>query len=79
MTLGDFHVVLLFDGKTHVFGILARIFYFFICFLLPYLISLLFIFDQVRVGIVVFLYLYKLARPLLVYFLGAVQHCVLHA
>jgi hypothetical protein len=79
MTLGDFDVVLLFNGKTHIFGILTRIFYFFICFLLPYLIPLFFIFDQVRVGVVVFFYLYKLARPLLIYFLGAVKHCVLHA
>lgn len=79
MTLGDFHVVLLFNGKAHIFGILARIFYFFICFLLPYLIPLLFILDHVRVGVVVFLYLYKLARPLLIYFLSTVQHCVLHA
>lgn len=54
MTLGDFDVILLFDGKAHIFGIFTRLFYFFICFLLPYLVSLFFIFNQIRVGIVVF-------------------------
>lgn len=77
LLLRDLHIVLVSDREPHISRVVNRVFDLFLRLLWPYLVALLVILDEIRIGVVVLLQVDQLTRPLLIYFL-AVQHLIFH-